>query len=151
MQEYENLTPILDALEKEKSRNTHDEKNRIMEAEIQKLSKLKAQAVFIASVVAAFTGAFVTHQYMFVGMPAFALDYSILAIAASVVGGMGTLAGPALGAFILVPLSEILRTLGPLRIVFYGIFLVVFVVAIPEGLFHYMKRKYYQFEHWVKV
>ncbi len=112
---------------------------------------LKAQAVFIASVVAAFTGAFLTHQYMFVGMPAFALDYSILAIAASVVGGMGTLAGPALGAFILVPLSEILRSLGPLRIVFYGIFLVVFVVAIPEGLFHYMKRKYYQFEHWVKV
>ena len=47
-----------------------------------------------------------THVYMFVGMPVFALDYSILPIAAAVVGGPGTLAGAALGAFILVPLSE---------------------------------------------
>jgi branched-chain amino acid transport system permease protein len=92
-----------------------------------------------------------THAYMFVGMPVFALDYSILPIASAVVGGMGSLAGPALGAFILVPLSEVLRALGALRIVFYGLFLVIFIVALPEGIFHYLARKYHQFERWVKV
>ena len=111
----------------------------------------KTQALFIASAIGAFTGAFLTHVYMFVGMPVFALDYSILPIAAAVVGGPGSLAGAALGAFILVPLSEVLRGAGGLRIVFYGVFLVVFIVALPEGIFHFLQRKYHQFERWVEV
>ncbi len=111
----------------------------------------KAQALFIASSIGAFSGAFMTHVYMFVGMPVFALDYSILPIAAAVVGGPGTLAGATLGACILVPLSEILRGIGGLRIVLYGLFLVVFIVGLPEGLFHYIQRKYHQFERWVEV
>jgi branched-chain amino acid transport system permease protein len=111
----------------------------------------KTQALFISSCIGAFSGAFMTHVYMFVGMPVFALDYSILPIAAAVVGGPGTLAGATLGAFILVPLSEILRGIGGLRIVFYGLFLVVFIVALPEGIFHYVQNKYHQFERWVEV
>ncbi len=111
----------------------------------------KAQALFMASSVGAFAGAVMTHTYMFVGMPVFELDYSILPIAAAVVGGMGTFAGSMFGAFILVTLSEVLRGVGGLRIVFYGLFLVVFTVALPEGIFHYIQRKYHQFERWVKV
>jgi len=111
----------------------------------------KAQVLFLGACVGAFTGAFGTHLDMFAGMPGFALDYSIMPVASAVVGGMGTFAGPMLGAFILVPLSEILRALGTLRIVFYGLFLVIFVVALPEGLFHYAQRKYHQFERWVEV
>ncbi len=111
----------------------------------------KTQALWIASTVGAFAGAFMTHVYMFVGMPVFALDYSILPIAAVVVGGPGSLAGATLGAFILVPLSEVLRGVGGLRIVFYGVFLVVFIVALPEGIFHFVQRKYNQFERWVEV
>ncbi len=111
----------------------------------------KMQALFIASTVGAFAGAFMTHVYMFVGMPVFALDYSILPIAAVVVGGAGSFAGATLGAFILVPLSEILRALGGLRIVFYGAFLVIFIVALPEGIFHFVARKYHQFERWTEV
>ncbi len=111
----------------------------------------KSQALFMASSIGALAGAFMTHIYQFVGMPVFALDYSILPIAAAVVGGPGTLAGATLGAVILVPLSEVLRGIGGLRIVFYGVFLVVFIVGLPEGLFHYIKRKYHQFERWVEV
>jgi branched-chain amino acid transport system permease protein len=111
----------------------------------------KTQALFISSVIGAFAGAFMTHVYMFVGMPVFALDYSILPIAAAVVGGGGTLAGATLGAVMLVPLSEALRGLGGLRIVMYGLFLVVFIVAIPEGLFDYIQRKYHQMERWVEI
>ncbi len=111
----------------------------------------KAQALFIASGVAAFAGAFMTHVYMFVGMPVFALDYSILPIACAVVGGGGSFAGAMLGAFILVPLSELLRGLGGMRMVIYGLFLVLFIVGLPEGLFHYIQRKYHQFERWVEI
>ena len=111
----------------------------------------KTQALFIAATIGAFAGAFMTHVYLFVGMPVFALDYSILPIAAAVVGGPGTLAGATLGAFILVPLSEVLRGFGGLRVVIYGLFLVVFIVALPEGIFHFVRRKYHQFERWVEV
>jgi len=111
----------------------------------------KTQALFIAGTIGAFAGAFLTHVYMFVGMPVFALDYSILPIAAAVVGGPGSLAGATLGAFILVPLSEVLRGAGGLRIVFYGVFLVIFIVALPEGIFHFLQRKYHQSERWVEV
>ena len=111
----------------------------------------KTQALFMASAIGAFAGAFMTHVYMFVGMPVFALDYSILPIAAAVVGGPGSLAGATLGACILVPLSELLRGIGGLRIVLYGLFLVVFIVALPEGIFHFIQRKYHQFERWAEV
>jgi len=112
---------------------------------------LKAQALFISGSICAFCGAFITHVYLFVGMPSFALDYSILPLAAAVVGGMGTFAGSFMGAFILVPLSEALRGLGGLRIVLYALSLVVFIVVLPEGIFHYIQRKYQQFERWVGV
>ena len=111
----------------------------------------KTQVVFLAACAGCFAGAFGTHLDMFAGMPGFALDYSIMPIAAAVVGGAGSFAGPLLGAFILVPLSEVLRSLGALRIVFYGMFLVVFVVGLPEGIFHFVQRKYHQFERWVEV
>jgi branched-chain amino acid transport system permease protein len=111
----------------------------------------KAQALFIAGSIGAFAGAFMTHAYMFVGMPVFALDYSIMPIAAAAVGGIGTLAGPMLGAFILVPLSELLRGLHGLRTVIYALLLVIFTVGLPEGIFHFLRRKYHQFERWVEV
>ncbi|MEW5911406.1 MAG: branched-chain amino acid ABC transporter permease [Thermodesulfobacteriota bacterium] len=111
----------------------------------------KAQALFLASAVGAFAGAFMTHAYQFVGMPVFALDYSIMPIASVAVGGMGTLAGPMLGSFILVPLSELLRGLGGLRTVIYAVILVACTVGLPEGVFHYLARKYTQFERWAEV
>ncbi len=111
----------------------------------------KTQILFLAGAVGAFAGAYGAHYDMFAGIPGFALDYSILPIAAAAVGGMGSFAGPLLGAFILVPLSEILRALGALRIVFYGLFLVFAVVGLPEGLFHFVRRKYEQIERWVEV
>ncbi|MBI5248290.1 MAG: branched-chain amino acid ABC transporter permease [Desulfomonile tiedjei] len=112
---------------------------------------MKAQALFISGSVGSFCGAYITHVYMFVGMPDFALDYSILPLASAVVGGMGTFAGSVMGAFILVPLSEALRNVGGLRIVLYAMSLVVFIVLLPEGIFHYIQRKYQQFERWVEV
>ncbi len=109
----------------------------------------KVQAIFIGSSLCAFCGAFMTHYYMSVGMSAFALDLSIFPIAASVVGGVGTLAGPVLGAFALGPLSEALRSLGTFRIVIYSAMLVLFIAAIPGGIFPYLKRRYEQTQRWV--
>ena len=111
----------------------------------------KAQAIFIAGLAGAFAGAFMTHYSQVVGMAAFAMDYSILPLTSAVLGGVGTFAGPTIGAFILNPLSESLRAVGSWRVVFYSAILIICVVGLPEGVFHYMRRKYHQFERMVEV
>jgi len=111
----------------------------------------KAVAVFIASAIGCLAGACLTHIYMFSGISLFALDFSILPIAATVIGGGGTLVGPVIGCFILVPISELLREFGTLRIAFYAIILMAFIVFKSEGLMVYGQRKYHQFERWVKI
>jgi len=111
----------------------------------------KAVGVFIASIMGCLGGACLVHIYMWAGMSLFALDFSIIPIAATVIGGGGTLVGPLLGCLILVPISEILREFGTLRIVFYSFILVGFIVFRSEGLMVFGQRKYHQFERWVDV
>jgi branched-chain amino acid transport system permease protein len=72
-------------------------------------------------------------------------------LTAAVLGGPGTFAGATIGAFILVPLSEALRGFGTLRVVFYSAILIICVVVLPEGVFHYIRRKYHQFERITKI
>jgi branched-chain amino acid transport system permease protein len=111
----------------------------------------KAVAVFIASAIGCLGGAYYVHILMSSGLSTFALDFSILPIAATVIGGAGTLVGPVLGAFILVPISELLRAFGTLRIVFYALILLAFIMIRSEGVMVYGQRKYHQFEKWVQV
>jgi branched-chain amino acid transport system permease protein len=93
-------------------------------------------------------GACLTHIYMWTGISQFALDFSILPIAATVIGGSATLVGPLLGCLILVPVSELLRDFGTLRIVFYASLLVGFILFKSEGIMVFGQRKYEQFERW---
>ena len=111
----------------------------------------KAIAVFVASSLGCLAGACLVHIYMWSGISLFALDFSILPIAATVIGGAGTVVGPVLGCFILVPISELLRVFGTLRIVFYCLILVAFIVFRSEGIMVYGQRKYHQFERWVTI
>jgi branched-chain amino acid transport system permease protein len=111
----------------------------------------KSQALFIAGAAGGFAGALMTHHYQFLGMSVFALDYSILPVAAVALGGQGTFAGAAIGSILLVPLSEALRALGGLRVAIYCGVLIVSIILLPEGFFHYLARKYHQFEKVVKI
>ncbi len=127
------------------------ENDQAIKASGMNITFYKILATFIASGIGCFVGSYLAHLYQWAGLSMFALDFSILPIAASVVGGLGTLAGPMLGAFILTPMSELLRTLGTLRITIYSFILVVFIFFWTEGLLNYAQRKYHQFERWVEV
>jgi branched-chain amino acid transport system permease protein len=115
------------------------------------ITRYKTIAVFIASGIGCLGGAYLVHLYMWAGLSTLALDFSILPIAATVIGGSGTLVGPVLGAFILVPISELLRAFGTLRIVFYALILLAFIIFRSEGIMVYGQRKYHQFEKWINV
>ncbi|MCG6893570.1 MAG: branched-chain amino acid ABC transporter permease [Desulfobacteraceae bacterium] len=111
----------------------------------------KAVAVFVSASMGCLGGACLVHIYMWSGISQFALDFSILPIAATVIGGSGTLVGPVLGCLILVPISEMLREFGTLRIVFYALILVAFIIFKSEGLMVWGRRKYHQFERWTRI
>ncbi len=115
------------------------------------ITRVKIYALFLATSIGCFAGAFLTHFSGFAGISLFAVDFSIMPIAACIMGGPGTMAGPVLGAFILAPLSEFLRGFGQLRVVLYCLVLVAFILFKPEGLLSWVARKYHQIERWVKV
>ncbi|MGD9819809.1 MAG: branched-chain amino acid ABC transporter permease [Desulfomonilaceae bacterium] len=115
------------------------------------ITKYKALGIFIASSLGCFGGAVLSHIYMWAGLSQFALDFSIIPIAATVIGGGGTLIGPVIGCLILVPVSELLRDFGTLRIAVYAIVLTLFIVYKSEGIMVYASRKYEQFERWVSI
>ena len=76
----------------------------------------------------------------------FSLDLSILISLTAMIGGLGTAAGPILGAFLLTPLQELLRAwLGGqqqgLHLFIYGSVLVVVVILLPNGVITWLARK----------
>jgi branched-chain amino acid transport system permease protein len=80
-------------------------------------------------------------QYVLVIDPdrVFNLEISVLALLMVVLGGTGTLWGPALGAAILVPLSEFTRiwfggTGGAVDLMVYGVLILLICVYRPRGL-----------------
>jgi branched-chain amino acid transport system permease protein len=115
------------------------------------ITTYKAFGVFIASMLGCLGGACLAHIYMWAGISQFALDFSIIPIAATIVGGGGTMIGAVIGCIILVPVSEILRDFGTLRIAVYAIVLTGFIVFKSEGIMMYGTRKYEQFERWVRI
>jgi branched-chain amino acid transport system permease protein len=125
--------------------------DQAVRASAMNITYFKALAVLIASSIGCMAGACLVHIYMWAGISTFALDFSVLPIAATVIGGSGTLVGPVIGCLILVPVSELLRDFGTLRIVFYSLILLGFIVFRSEGLMVYGQRKYAQFERWTSI
>jgi branched-chain amino acid transport system permease protein len=115
------------------------------------ITHYKTLAVFITALMGCFSGAYVTHLFGFSGVSLLATDISFFPVAATLVGGPATLAGPVLGTLILWPLTETLRAFGALRVVFYSLVIVVFLAFRSEGLLNWARRRYEQFEHWVRV
>jgi branched-chain amino acid transport system permease protein len=65
---------------------------------------------------------------------AFFVTESFTILAMVVVGGTGTLVGPACGAILLTLLPEFLRGIGDLRLVIYGVALTLVVLLMPGGM-----------------
>ncbi len=68
-------------------------------------------------------------------------DISIAMIVVAVLGGMGSLWGPPVGAIIVVVLSEILRaTLGGAHLLVYSAVIIAIVIYLPGGLVAWFER-----------
>ena len=65
---------------------------------------------------------------------AFFITESFTILAMVIVGGMGTLIGPVFGAILLTVLPEMLRSIGDLRLIVYGVSVTLVVLFMPGGM-----------------
>jgi branched-chain amino acid transport system permease protein len=81
----------------------------------------------------------------------FALDLSIQLVLMSIVGGMGTVFGPALGALVLLSFQEAFRSVfQQSSLLIYGILIVVIVRYAPDGLSGRLQLAIRRFAPWVQ-
>ena len=79
-------------------------------------------------------GALYAHYIGFISPETFTLDQSVLFLTAVLCGGMGTFVGPIIGAVVITVINEAIQVLGSYQMLVYGIFIVVAVIYVPEGL-----------------
>lgn len=79
-------------------------------------------------------GAFYAANFGVVGPIVFSVSMLLFLLAMIVVGGMGTVWGPLLGAVLLMAADEGLREFGTLREIGLGLVLATFVILLPRGL-----------------
>lgn len=106
----------------------------------------KLSAIAISAAIAALAGGFYAQYNLFIDPSAvFGTDISMQAIIVCILGGAGTVFGPILGAFILVPVQEITTSLftdiSGINMVIYGIILVVFILFCPNGIIGIVRKR----------
>ena len=94
----------------------------------------KVLSFVISTVMAGVAGAFFAHHARFVSADSFRLDETFVVLTMLIVGGMGTLVGPIIGAVFLVILPEISRFMVQFRELVYGVILIVVILFRPQGI-----------------
>lgn len=96
--------------------------------------RFKLAAFVLGTAMAGLGGALYAHFMRFISATDFGFPMSIMFLSLVVVGGMGTLWGPVLGAFILGVLPEVFRPLTDYRMLLYAALLLLMIRFQPGGL-----------------
>jgi branched-chain amino acid transport system permease protein len=94
----------------------------------------KAFAFGLGAAIAGLAGCFYPGFVGTLVPDAFGIVESFTMMAMVIVGGMGTMIGPVIGAVVLTFLPELLRGFGELRLMIYGIALTLVVLFMPGGI-----------------
>ena len=103
-------------------------------------TSVKLTAIAISAFLAALCGAFFVQYNLRVDPPmVMSLDMSMRFVLITILGGLGTLWGPLLGAAILIPLQEYTRAIwgglgGGVDLIIFGILIIVIVIRQPKGV-----------------
>jgi branched-chain amino acid transport system permease protein len=108
------------------------------------ITKYKLIAMVISCCLIAFGGSFYAQYFRYIGPERiFGLDLSIQIALIALIGGQGTIFGPVIGAFLIVPLGEFLANnfggnLPGLHLFIYGILLMFVVMYLPKGVYGFL-------------
>jgi len=96
--------------------------------------RYKVMAFTIACFFTGIAGSFFVHYYFLAHPDTFTLSTSVSIVTYALVGGMGSIAGPVLGCFVLTTLLETLRSAEAYQMVSYALILIVVILFLPGGL-----------------
>ena len=107
--------------------------------------RCKIYAIMIMGGMGGAAGTFYAQKYLYLDPPiAYSISLSVEMLLVTIVGGMGTVFGPLIGAFVLHIVNEITRhfidTPG-LSLIVYGVILVVIISYLPNGLMGLFKSR----------
>ncbi|MGB2489283.1 MAG: branched-chain amino acid ABC transporter permease [Candidatus Puniceispirillaceae bacterium] len=107
--------------------------------------KCKIYAIMIMGAMGGAAGTFYAQKYLYLDPPiAYSIHLSVEMLLVTIVGGMGTVFGPLIGAFVLHIVNEIARhfidTPG-LSLIVYGVILIVIISYLPNGLIGLFRKQ----------
>ncbi len=106
----------------------------------------KLLATFLSGFLSGLGGTFYAQYILFIDPESIlSLGLSIEIIVYPILGGIGTVLGPALGAFILYPVGELARSVwggsaAGIHLLFYGAFLMLCIIFMPKGVVGLVRR-----------
>lgn len=105
-------------------------------------TRIKTAAYTISGAACGIGGSLYAYSLMHVGPTSLEQVMSTTILIIAIVGGIGTIVGPFVGAIILVMLNELLRSFGDYRLLIYTVLVVFIVFFAPKGVvgcFKYLK------------
>jgi branched-chain amino acid transport system permease protein len=94
----------------------------------------KTLAFVVASGIAGVAGSLYVHYMEFAHPDFFTFFVSVDLFLAVILGGVGTVWGPAFGVVVLEAIREVLHEFAALRLLLFGVLLVVLIGFLPEGV-----------------
>ena len=104
--------------------------------------KTKLMAFALGATWAGFAGVVFAAKTTFINPASFTIWESINVLCVVVLGGMGSIVGVIVGAFVLILLPEYLRFLSEYRMLAFGTVLVMMMVFRPGGIVETVRRTY---------
>ena len=96
----------------------------------------KMLAFALGAAIAGLAGVLDAHLTFFIGPQDYGFDRGVEILTMTILGGINSLFGPVIGAWIITLLPEVLRGLQDYRGIFNGLILVVIVLFMPKGLWN---------------
>ena len=98
------------------------------------VSAHKMLAFVLGAAIAGLAGTLNAHLTFFIGPSEYGFDRAVDILTMAILGGIGGLTGPVVGAVILTLLPELLRSFKDFRLVVNGFILVLIVLFLPKGI-----------------
>jgi branched-chain amino acid transport system permease protein len=94
----------------------------------------RVMAFALSAFFAGFAGALYAHLVKFISPESFTISQSILFLTILLFGGTGNVIGPLIGAATLTIITEFFQVIGNYQTFAYGLFLLLIILFLPEGL-----------------
>lgn len=101
----------------------------------------------ISSAIVGLAGAMYAAYANYISPDSFGFGLSIMVLLMVITGGPGTITGPVVGAVIITVVPELFNANPELKVIFYGLMLIVVTQLMPNGIVGIVKKRFKQVDN----